>query len=164
MVEAVSNRLREIRAALGLSQLEMAGKIGISLGGLRKIEQGTHVPSGETLLKYVELGFDADWILTGVRTMHRLTVEPSAAYRAPPLVDDVVFQAVTDAVLRVHKELGVKLPMKATIQEAVDRYNLICQQADDRDERLALMGWLEIRLRKDLSAAKSEPGTGKRSA
>lgn len=48
-----------------LSQKAMAERLGIAPRTWQEIEAGKNVPSGETLLKISDLGFDPGWILTG---------------------------------------------------------------------------------------------------
>lgn len=47
-------RLAELRQVAGLSQPELAEKSGISVGGIRGIEQGRRDPTWETVLALAE--------------------------------------------------------------------------------------------------------------
>lgn len=63
--EGISGRLKTARKELNLSQAELAPRIGLSVAALKRIELARNTPSGETLLKYVSVGFSPTWILTG---------------------------------------------------------------------------------------------------
>jgi hypothetical protein len=78
-----------------------------------------------------------------------------------------VFRQVGRLVTRVHKEEGIKLPPDAVLDEQADAYNALLARAEDpsdTDELMALLTWLEARLKKRLRAAAEEPGTGKQQA
>ncbi len=64
-LDNISGRLKAARASLNMSQGELAALMSLSLGALKKIESARNTPSGETLLKYVSVGFSPTWILTG---------------------------------------------------------------------------------------------------
>ena len=49
--EQFQRRLKELRAAAGLSRQELAVRAGMSMGGVRDIEQGVNAPSWETVVK-----------------------------------------------------------------------------------------------------------------
>lgn len=50
-VEWFAGRLRELREAAGLSRAQLAGKAGLSAGGVRDLEQGVRRPSLDTFIK-----------------------------------------------------------------------------------------------------------------
>lgn len=45
-----AGRLKELREAAGLTQAQLAEKIGMSLGGLRHLEQGDNRPTWDSVL------------------------------------------------------------------------------------------------------------------
>lgn len=49
------NALKQYRKAAGLTQLQTAHKIGISLDSIRRYESGTYEPRATELLKMAEL-------------------------------------------------------------------------------------------------------------
>jgi transcriptional regulator with XRE-family HTH domain len=66
-------RLRELRLAAGLTQEQLGEKRGLSLGGVRDLEQGRNQPSWETVLALAAaLGVDC----------RAFTVAPGKATRA----------------------------------------------------------------------------------
>ncbi|WP_439531531.1 XRE family transcriptional regulator [Marinobacter adhaerens] len=60
---AIGERLTQIRGAK--SQGAFAKELGVHKNSLGHYERGNRVPDAETLLKLVEMGFDANWLLTG---------------------------------------------------------------------------------------------------
>lgn len=68
----VGNRLRAIRAELGLSQKAMAQHFGLGESGWKDFELRDRAPKGEVLAKLVDMGFSSDWILTGEGEMRRV--------------------------------------------------------------------------------------------
>lgn len=60
---AIGERLTQIRGTK--SQGSFAEELGIHKNSLGHYERGNRVPDAETLLKLVEMGFDANWLLTG---------------------------------------------------------------------------------------------------
>lgn len=65
----VGNRVRQIRARMGLNQRDFASRLGISSGGISQIESGKTMPGGDFLLRiYQEFDVDITWLLSGVST------------------------------------------------------------------------------------------------
>lgn len=60
---AIGQRLAEIRN--GKSQGAFAEELGIHKNSLGHYERGNRVPDAAVLLKLVEMGFNANWVLTG---------------------------------------------------------------------------------------------------
>ena len=86
--ELIAERLKEIRGKVRLSQKAMAERLGIGHRTWQEIETGKNVPSGETLLKINELGFDPGWILTGSGSQASSTlVTASSGLVSVPLLD-----------------------------------------------------------------------------
>jgi len=63
---AIGERLAELRGSK--SQGAFADDLGIHKNSLGHYERGNRVPDAEVLLKLVDMGFDANWILTGKGT------------------------------------------------------------------------------------------------
>ncbi|MBN7770474.1 helix-turn-helix domain-containing protein [Marinobacter daepoensis] len=60
---AIGQRLAEIRN--GKSQGAFAEELGIHKNSLGHYERGNRVPDAAVLLKLLEMGFSANWVLTG---------------------------------------------------------------------------------------------------
>jgi len=65
----VAQRLREWRRHLDLTQMELAARLNIDIGVLRKYENGINVPGGRVLTSLGETGVNLNWLLTGVGQM-----------------------------------------------------------------------------------------------
>lgn len=69
-VTDIGARAKQVRDENGLSQQEMADRLGMSLRGWQKIERGEGTPNGETLLGFDKFGINPGWVLTGVGPKH----------------------------------------------------------------------------------------------
>ncbi|WP_341990324.1 helix-turn-helix transcriptional regulator [Azorhizobium sp. AG788] len=58
-------RLKEWRESQGLTQTDLANRLGASLRSLTRWESGEGLPNGEALFALAELGCDPTWLLTG---------------------------------------------------------------------------------------------------
>jgi transcriptional regulator with XRE-family HTH domain len=63
----LAERLIAAREELGLTQRELAEKLGIGWRSVQEYEQGRAVPGGSALAGYAGLGVDATWLLIGER-------------------------------------------------------------------------------------------------
>lgn len=66
---AIGTRLKEARAALGLTQRELCSKSEIPLPSLRDYELCKRIPGGEAVSGLVRAGINANWLLTGEGSM-----------------------------------------------------------------------------------------------
>lgn len=73
----LSARLRSIRQHLKLNQDAMTERFRLGVGAWKRLELEGRAPKGDVLAQLVEMGFSADWLLTGDGQM--LRVAPSAA-------------------------------------------------------------------------------------
>lgn len=67
--QAIGRRLAEARRAAGLSQEELAAKVGVRSGTISRYERGAFQPRTDKLEPIVDaLGVSSDWIFRGVQT------------------------------------------------------------------------------------------------
>jgi len=71
---SIGQRLRLIREQLGLSQAQLAKKIGFSQNAISHWERGERDIPTQALIALKRLGINIDWLLTGEGTP--LTVDP----------------------------------------------------------------------------------------
>lgn len=82
-----SDRLKSKREELGLTQLILANKLGISLSSVQNYESGK-LPRGEHLLGLSRvLSCSIDWLMFGEEA-HSLNSQPLPATGEPPPLDD----------------------------------------------------------------------------
>ncbi|THF63740.1 helix-turn-helix transcriptional regulator [Pseudothauera nasutitermitis] len=79
---SLPERLKAVRAALGLTQKEFAAQSGVSPRGYQGYEDGRSVPGGEAIEGLVRAGVNANWLLTGEGPMLRSELEEAAVWRA----------------------------------------------------------------------------------
>ncbi|WP_333709417.1 helix-turn-helix transcriptional regulator [Tepidimonas ignava] len=72
--DTIGSRLRQWRITLGLTQAQLAERLGVHIGVLKKYEQGLNVPGGEALAAIARTGVNMTWLLTGEGEM--LPVKP----------------------------------------------------------------------------------------
>jgi transcriptional regulator with XRE-family HTH domain len=70
-------RLRAWRDALGLTQAQLADRLGVHIGVLKKYEQGVNIPGGEALAALARTGVNVNWLLTGEGSMRPAAPEPA---------------------------------------------------------------------------------------
>lgn len=161
--QTIGDRAKSVRNDLGMSQQDMAAKLGISLRAWQNMERDEGTPSGETLIQFEKIDINPGWVLTGLGP--RSTKEQDQSLLAPPEVDIVLFQQLGDAVQAVFIECKQRPPQRAILAETANLYNeLLALVKDVKDEAVtkALIPVLRSRFKERL--AKAEPGTGKRSA
>lgn len=71
-------RLRQERDRLGLTQDELADRLGVSSGAQSNYERGNRSPDAEYLVAFVAAGADALFLLQGVRSAEAARLEEPA--------------------------------------------------------------------------------------
>lgn len=61
----ISDRLKRVRKAVGVSQKEMDPLFGLGKRSWQRYESGKNVPGSKVIAELAQRGFDANWILTG---------------------------------------------------------------------------------------------------
>ena len=81
----ISDRLREQREALGMTQAELAEKCGIAARSQRNYESGERSPDADYMAAIARAGADVLYILTGQRnpTVILRVVPPKAVVLSP---------------------------------------------------------------------------------
>ena len=76
---SIGRRIRECRQALGMTQSQLAKRIGVTGSFVGHIERAEKVPSLETVARLsAELGVTMDWLVFGIR--QRCDAGPCALY------------------------------------------------------------------------------------
>jgi len=84
MEAAICARLKAWRQSLGLTQAQLAERLGLHLSVLKKYEAGANTPGGDALTAVAETGCNINWLLTGkgeMRDVDRDKALPDGAFR-----------------------------------------------------------------------------------
>lgn len=164
MTDDIGRRIAQIREATGLKQQSIADRVGVSLRTWQAIERGENIPTGQTLLKIAELGFDPGWILTGNGFMEIEDSSRAGAFRAgsrlggdPP--DSELMGRVVDTIVRVAKGCGVSIPPVDLGRQAMERYAELMAASSDPAERLAMLKLMAVQIRAELTAPRTPGAT-----
>ncbi|MBN8715900.1 MAG: helix-turn-helix domain-containing protein [Pseudomonadota bacterium] len=65
-LRTIGQRLAYIRASIGGSQADMAGRIGVALRTWQNYEQDRRSPDAQALVALFRLGWSPTWVLTGM--------------------------------------------------------------------------------------------------
>ena len=125
--QPVANRLKELRAHAGLSQKDMAAKIGCVPPSLADYELGKALPAPKVLQNLIEMGYDANWLLTG---SGRMLLEDTPWQ---PHIDSDTLGAIVGAMWRALEEEGVQLTSEGAIEMATLAYEEYQRSEDDAD-------------------------------
>lgn len=80
---STGSRFEEERLRRGRTQESLAKEIGVNRRTISRIENGDTPPAGDLLSAVARLGFDVQYILTGVRSENLYKVaEPEGDYKA----------------------------------------------------------------------------------
>lgn len=83
---SIGERIREARKELGLNQVDLARKIGVSQPAVANWESGVHDPRRLMLVKIADaLQVSADWLASGARSLVEADKHPAAAYLRRPV-------------------------------------------------------------------------------
>ena len=183
MTQNLPERFALIRNSMGVSQREMSNILSISPGGWRVIEAGTSVPGGQTIARLVELGFNANWILTGQGDM-RLAEDsilespqtPELAFETPsnPLksipdkgsiaVPDELYARVFEAVTKTYDELKIRISPRVLGELISAKSKEIAAAGGSPEEWPAVVNFVAAQIRQELLKPASDPERSKHTA
>jgi transcriptional regulator with XRE-family HTH domain len=64
--DQIAARITALRKELGLTQEQLAAKIGGTKRGVQELEAGHTIPNGKTLLGFMCFGIQPAWVLAGI--------------------------------------------------------------------------------------------------
>lgn len=83
---SIGERIRDARRTAGLSQVDLAVKVGVSQPAVANWESGVHDPRRLMLARIADaLGVSADWLASGARSAVETDKHPAAAYLRRPI-------------------------------------------------------------------------------
>lgn len=103
----IAERLRTVREELGLAQKMMSTTLGLGMSTWQRIELGENVPSGETLLKIYDLGYNPGWILTGQGSMRLGEELPTDTHKIK--IEPKLMALAAQAIGRLHTDAGLEI-------------------------------------------------------
>lgn len=65
----LSERIKEIRTAMGYTQKQMASALELKLPSLQDYEQSKSIPGGNVISSLVNIGINGNWLLNGIGEM-----------------------------------------------------------------------------------------------
>ena len=69
LINGISGRLKNVRTALSKTQAEIGTALGLGKNTWQNYENAGQIPGGNVLAGLVRLGFNSNWILTGIGPM-----------------------------------------------------------------------------------------------
>jgi len=141
MRKDIGERLQQVRKELGWALRKMAKEADVSLSTWQRLESGDNAPSGETLLKFADLGLDPTWILTGRGNMRRIEA------KAASLLDAELLGRVTEVICKVYNEENICILPIDLGRLAAQKYNEIYVASTDQDEQQAMLKLMIVQLR-----------------
>lgn len=91
----IGTRMKAARAVLGLSQDGLAKAVGGSKRGIQDNEARNRVPGGEVICGLIDLGINANWLLTGEGPMLLADLQVPASATA---IDQEILATVIESV------------------------------------------------------------------
>lgn len=121
----LTNRLKRARAHSGLNQTDFARQVGLSMRGYQAQERAIARPSFAVLEKNVELGINANWLITGKGEM-LLEDTPAEKYQA-------LRKAAEEALKYIDaRTKGIALDVKDSLR--IELYGTLSGQPKDTQE------------------------------
>lgn len=106
-------RLRLWRQTLGATQAQMADRLGMHIGVLKKYETGQNIPGGEALAAIARTGVNMTWLLTGEGDMR--WTPPAAVEIEGHEFDDIMQR---DTALAITLKAAPQQAQSATLADA----------------------------------------------
>lgn len=121
---AVGARLKEARAALGLTQKELCTLVEMPLPSLRDYELCKRIPGGEAIGGLVRAGINANWLLTGEGPMLLADLAAPAPGQAASPLDSETLAYVIEEVEKIltARRLTLPAPRKAALIQLIYDY------------------------------------------
>ena len=126
---------KELRLEAGLTQQELAPKIGISSSAIGMLEKGYREPTGTTLVAYANFfGVSLDYLMGREDETGALTYETkSITTKKNPITDRPPSDIVTEKFIDEFKDL---------FSEKTFRQYALLYRAMDRDTRIFVLGYI----------------------
>ena len=122
--QAIGGRLKEARAALGVTQKELCVQVEMPLPSLRDYELGNRIPGGDAIASLVRAGINANWLLTGEGPMLLADLAAPAPGQAASPLDSETLTYVIEEVEKIlaARRLTLPAPRKAALIQLIYDY------------------------------------------
>lgn len=121
----LTNRIKRVRTWAALNQTDFARSVGMTMRGYQSNERGLTEPSFRVLGKYIELGINANWLITGKGEM-LLEDTPAEKYQA-------LRKAAEEALKYIDaRTKGIALDVKDSLR--IELYGTLSGQPEDTQE------------------------------
>lgn len=161
-MNSIGERLRSVRHHLGLNQDVMAERMGLGSTSWKRLELENRAPKGEVLSQLIEMGYSANWILTGAGEMLCGAVTPTPAVT----IDGEFMGLALEAVKSIYKLENARICDRDAGKLAAEIYAEalpLTSGSTDIDDRKAAIRVVTVKLRNSL-ATSVEPLDSKRLA
>lgn len=103
-----AERLKSARGSLGLKQTEMSEQSGVSYRAYQHYEGGRSLPCADALMGFMQLGINANWLLTGEGPMlladlvvvREVVVEKEVVRQVAPPINAAALGAILAGILQ----------------------------------------------------------------
>lgn len=130
----LGERLKAIRSDVGEDQKTMSRRFGLGETTWQRLELQGRAPKGEVLAQLVDMGFSADWLLTGAGSMRRvappgLADSPEQPQTATP-IDLAVLEEATEVMETLLAEFRRKMDARTKAKAIARIYEYLVTQGE----------------------------------
>lgn len=144
--DAISSRIKEARARLGLSQQKFGDAMGVSQRTISDYEAGRTLPGAAELAMLAGLGIDIAWLLTGVSA----NVDGGRGVRAR--VDKDLWKQVRRLVKDTYAAEGVRLPDTIMDDIILSKYNILVRLEPSSEEVQSALAVIRAQLLEEMDS------------
>jgi transcriptional regulator with XRE-family HTH domain len=128
----LGERLKEERERLGYTQPDFAALVGASKRSQIGWEQGRTSPDASSLARWVEIGLDAVYVLSGEKPEDGKVPEkaPSDGVEPTHLVDVQRLISIGEMLEAAAKQAGKRWPARQLISKTAEVYNFLAQEKE----------------------------------
>jgi transcriptional regulator with XRE-family HTH domain len=160
---SVGDRLEEVRSWLGLTQAQMADRIGLPLRTYTRYAKGERSPSSEALQALVRLGVNLNWLIEGQGQMSQQDgglFPTSGQHSLPQTINPDLYGRVLEAISTVYRELGWGITLRQLGTEASRIATEIAADGLAPEDVPGAVRGAAAMLRRQLRDAQANPATG----
>lgn len=161
--ESLADRIRECAAIVG-SGNELSRLSGIPRRSLENYLKGREPKAAQLAAIARAASVSLDWLITGEGARRLDPANEVAAIVNSPSLDRELLGRVTDAIDRLYREEGARLPAVDLGRLSADKYQEIIASGVLPEDYPAALAMAIANLRKQLRTANTDPANSKRRA